>query len=92
MDVDDNVTGATRLQRRVLDEIVTLTRTRGYPPSVRELCTALGMSSPATVQHHLDDLVSAGLIRRDPGRPRAIVVLEHDGRCSACGQTLPVPS
>jgi repressor LexA len=84
--------GATRLQRRVLDEIVTATRDRGYPPSVRELCAALGMSSPSTVQHHLERLAAAGLIRRDPGRPRAIVVVKHDGRCGACGQTLPGPS
>jgi SOS-response transcriptional repressor LexA len=85
----DAVTGPTRIQRRVLDEIVTATRSRGYPPTLRELGAALGMSAASTVQHHVDGLVRAGLVARDPGRPRAIRVLEHDGRCSACGQALP---
>jgi repressor LexA len=79
------------VQRLVLDAIVTATRDRGYPPSIRELCTVLGMASPATVHQHLEGLVRRGLIRRDPHLPRALVVVDYDGLCSACGQTLPEP-
>ena len=49
---------------------------RGYPPSVREIGEALGLSSPSTVHSHLSALVKAGLLRRDPSKPRAIEVLE----------------
>jgi repressor LexA len=49
---------------------------RGYPPSVREIGEAIGLSSPSTVHSHLSTLVKAGLLRRDPTKPRAIEVLD----------------
>ncbi|HEX5672241.1 MAG TPA: helix-turn-helix domain-containing protein, partial [Acidimicrobiia bacterium] len=49
---------------------------RGYPPSVREIGDAVGLSSPSTVHSHLSTLVKAGLLRRDPTKPRAIEVLD----------------
>lgn len=62
-------------QRQVLDFIRTTVAERGYPPSVREIGQALGLSSPSTVHSHLSALVRAGLIRKDPSKPRAIEIL-----------------
>jgi repressor LexA len=63
-------------QRQVLDYIREMVAQRGYPPSVREIGEAIGLSSPSTVHSHLSTLVKAGLLRRDPTKPRAIEVLD----------------
>lgn len=63
-------------QRQVLDYIRTTVADRGYPPSIREIGEAIGLSSPSTVHSHLSALVKAGAIRRDPTKPRAIEVLD----------------
>ena len=62
-------------QRQVLDYIRETVTDRGYPPSVREIGDAIGLSSPSTVHSHLSTLVKLGYIRRDPTKPRAIEVL-----------------
>lgn len=62
-------------QRQVLDYIREMVAARGYPPSVREIGEAIGLSSPSTVHSHLSSLVKAGYLRRDPTKPRAIEVL-----------------
>lgn len=49
---------------------------KGYPPSVRETCTAVGLKSTSTVHSHLNKLEKQGYIRRDPTKPRAIEVLD----------------
>lgn len=67
----------TSRQQQVLDLIRTVVADRGYPPSVREIGEALGLSSPSTVHSHLSGLVEAGYIRRDPTKPRAIEVIGH---------------
>lgn len=63
-------------QRQVLEYIRVTVAERGYPPSVREIGEAIGLSSPSTVHSHLSGLVEAGAIRRDPSKPRAIEVLD----------------
>ncbi len=68
----------TSRQREVLDFIGAKVRERGYPPSVREIGEALGLSSPSTVHSHLSTLVRLGYLRRDPSKPRAIEVVEQD--------------
>jgi len=65
-------------QREILDLILETVRRRGYPPSVREIGEAVGLSSPSTVHSHLSALVEAGLLRRDPSKPRAIEVIEEE--------------
>ncbi|MGI6141849.1 MAG: transcriptional repressor LexA, partial [Caldicoprobacterales bacterium] len=50
--------------------------TRGYPPSVREICDAVGLKSTSTVHGYLERLEKKGLIRRDPTKPRAIEILD----------------
>jgi repressor LexA len=62
-------------QQQVLDYIRAKVADRGYPPSVREIGEALGLSSPSTVHSHLSSLVKLGYIRKDPTKPRAIEVL-----------------
>ncbi len=49
-------------------------RTRGYPPSVREIGEAVGLTSPSSVHAHLSTLQRLGLLRRDPTKPRAIAM------------------
>ncbi len=64
-------------QREVLQFIQTTVSDRGYPPSVREIGDAIGLSSPSTVHSHLSTLVKQGFLRRDPSKPRAIEVTSH---------------
>jgi repressor LexA len=69
-------------QQQVLDYIKKTVAERGYPPSVREIGEALGLSSPSTVHSHLSALVAAGALRRDPSKPRAIVVVGEAAEAS----------
>ena len=64
----------TRRQRDVLEVIDRMTRERGYPPSVREIGDAVGLTSPSTVHAHLRNLQRLGFLRRDADKPRAIEV------------------
>ena len=64
----------TDRQRGILDFIETNMRERGYPPSVREIGEAVGLSSSATVHNHLATLQKLGYLHRDPTKPRAIEV------------------
>ena len=64
----------TDRQREVLEIIDQSMRERGYPPSVREIGEAVGLTSPSTVHNHLASLQRLGYLRRDPTKPRAIEV------------------
>jgi repressor LexA len=64
----------TDRQRGILDFIEKNMRERGYPPSVREIGEAVGLSSSATVHNHLAALQKMGYLHRDPTKPRAIEV------------------
>ncbi|MBE6477042.1 MAG: transcriptional repressor LexA [Propionibacteriaceae bacterium] len=66
----------TRRQRLILDFIRTSVDARGYPPSIREMGEAVGLTSPSSVAHQLKVLESKGFLRRDPNRPRALEVVE----------------
>lgn len=63
-------------QIAILDFIKKQTRAKGYPPSVREIGNAVGLSSSSTVHGHLAQLEEKGYIRRDPAKPRAIEVTD----------------
>ena len=67
-------TQLTDRQRGILDFIESNMRERGYPPSVREIGEAVGLSSSATVHNHLATLQKLGYLHRDPTKPRAIEV------------------
>lgn len=68
----------TAKQQQILDCIKQSLREKGYPPSVRELCIAVGLSSTSTVHSHLNTLERKGFIRRDPSKPRTIEVLDEE--------------
>jgi len=65
----------TERQRDVLMAIGRLTLERGFPPTVREVGSALGRSSPSTVQSHIDALIRRGYLASVPGSPRTLRVV-----------------
>lgn len=69
-------TGLTTRQRAILEMIRRTVDERGYPPSVREIGDGVGLTSPSSVAHQLQALERLGFLRRDPNRPRALVVAE----------------
>lgn len=72
-------------QIMILEFIKEQNMLKGYPPSVREICTAVGLKSTSTVHSHLNKLEKQGYIRRDPTKPRAIEVLGGDRFDQASG-------
>ncbi|MFZ4585748.1 MAG: transcriptional repressor LexA [Acidimicrobiia bacterium] len=76
------MTDLTARQRQVLEYVDGEVRRRGYPPSVREIGEAVGLSSTSTVHAHLAALQDKGYLVRDPTKPRAIEV-HFDGTDSA---------
>jgi repressor LexA len=64
-------------QRAILDFISRHCDRNGYPPTVREIGLAVGLASPSTVHAHLAKLEAAGHIRRDPTKPRAMLVSDR---------------
>jgi repressor LexA len=64
-------------QTEILMFIKSEIQEKGYPPSVREICSAVGLRSTSTVHGHLERLEKKGYIRRDPSKPRAIEVLDN---------------
>ncbi len=74
--VDTELTGK---RREILDFITAQIRDRGYPPTVREVGEAVGLTSSSTVHAHLKTLQRQGYLRRDPTKPRAIGVSYEPG-------------
>ena len=64
-------------QQQILEYMKAEVREKGYPPSVREICEAVGPKSTSTVHGHLARLEKKGYIRRDPTKPRAIEILDE---------------
>ncbi len=79
----------TKRQREVLEFIDEEQRRRGYPPSVREIGEAVGLSSPSTVHAHLAALQDKGYLHRDPTKPRAIE-LSYETQSGAAVERRPV--
>ena len=70
--------GLTPRQRTILDVIRASVTSRGYPPSIREIGDAVGLTSTSSVAHQLRTLEKKGFLRRDPNRPRAVDVRSAD--------------
>jgi repressor LexA len=68
----------TDRQRRILEAIRDSVATRGYPPSMREIGDAVGLTSSSSVKHQLSALQAKGYLRQDPNRPRALDVVMPD--------------
>ncbi|WP_213974837.1 transcriptional repressor LexA [Tepidanaerobacter acetatoxydans] len=66
----------THRQKQILDYIHNYFKTKGYPPSVREICVATNLKSTATVHSYLVQLEEKGYIKRDPQKPRAIEIMD----------------
>jgi len=71
-------TALTERQRTILDVIRASVNSRGYPPSIREIGDAVGLTSTSSVAHQLRTLERKGYLRRDPNRPRAVDVRGAD--------------
>ena len=67
----------TGRQQEIWDFLVDYVDRHGYPPTVREIGEAVGLASPSTVHAHLANLERAGLLRRDPTKPRALELIGH---------------
>jgi len=66
----------TERQHKILDYIRYVTKVRNYPPSVREIGEAVGLSSSSTVHNHLNQLERRGLIKRDPSKSRTVQLVQ----------------
>ncbi len=69
-----DATGLTTRQQRILEHLRDFMERRGYPPSMREIGEAVGLTSSSSVAHQLKVLEEKGYVRRDPNRPRALEV------------------
>ena len=67
----------TKRQQEIFDFIKRYSAKYGYPPTVRDIGKAVGLASSSTVHAHLANLEKAGLLRRDPSKPRAIELLDR---------------
>jgi repressor LexA len=70
----------TGRQREIWSFLVDYVDRHGYPPTVREIGAAVGLASPSTVHAHLANLERAGLLRRDPTKPRALELVGREKR------------
>jgi len=75
-DGPEDATGLTPRQQAILRVIRESVDERGYPPSVREIGEGVGLTSPSSVAHQLATLERLGYLRRDPHRPRALMVAD----------------
>ncbi len=76
----------TTRQRKVLEVIRNSVERRGYPPSIREIGEAVGLTSPSSVAHQLSMLERKGYLRRDPNRPRAMEVISPESDADRRGR------
>ncbi len=68
----------SKKQQEILDYMKNEILNRGFPPSVREICEAVGLKSTSSVHAHLESLEKNGYIHRDPTKPRAIEILDEN--------------
>jgi repressor LexA len=73
----------TKRQQEVFDFVKRYSSEHGYPPTVRDIGKAIGLTSSSTVHAHLSNLEKIGLLRRDPSKPRAIELLKDTARKGA---------
>jgi repressor LexA len=82
------VSDTTPRQQRILDFIAATVRDRGYPPTVREIGEAVGLTSSSSVHAQLANLEKQGLLRKDPTKPRAMTLAGNEHR--AAGTVVPL--
>ena len=81
-------------EQKVLDFMKNEIREKGYPPTVREICTALGIKSTSTVHKDIASLEKQGYLRKDPAKPRALMIVEPQTgeQVAAPQETQPAPA
>ena len=80
-------------EQRILEFMKNEVRNRGYAPTVREICSALAIKSTSTVHKDIESLVGQGYIRKDPAKPRALVLTEKalgPNHMAGMGNVVPV--
>jgi repressor LexA len=80
----------TKRQQEIFDFVRRYVGEHGYPPTVRDIGKAIGLTSSSTVHAHLGNLEKLGLLRRDPTKPRAIEVLVDKAKAAAATTGLPL--
>src|SRR5947209_14088082 len=88
---DDMPEPLTSRQREILEYLRFRQKIRSYPPTVREIGEAVGLSSSSTVQNHLNTLERKGYIRRDPTKSRTIEVVDIDEVQAKLSRVVAVP-
>jgi repressor LexA len=81
----------TGRQREIIDYLSEYVHERGYPPTVREIGEAVGLASPSTVHAHLANLERAGLLKRDPTKPRALELVGRERAAREESKLLSLP-
>jgi len=79
----------TERQQEIWQFLIEYTDGHGYPPTVREIGEAVGLASPSTVHAHLANLERAGLLKRDPSKPRALDLIGHRTMAAAAPVSQP---
>ncbi len=82
----------TTRQQEIWQFLAEYVDAHGYPPTVREIGDAVGLASPSTVHAHLANLERAGLLRRDPTKPRAIELVGRKREEAPAARSAPVPT
>jgi repressor LexA len=80
----------TKRQQEIFDYVKRHGTEHGYPPTVRDIGKAIGLTSSSTVHAHLANLEKLGLLRRDPTKPRAIEVLVDKAKAAVVPSGLPL--
>jgi repressor LexA len=80
----------TKRQQEIFDFVKRYRSEHGYPPTVRDIGKAIGLTSSSTVHAHLANLEKLGVLRRDPTKPRAIEVLVDKAKAAAATSGLPL--
>src|SRR5215203_4794430 len=80
----------TKRQQEIFDFVKRYAGEHGYPPTVRDIGKAIGLTSSSTVHAHLANLEKLGLLRRDPTKPRAIEVLVDKAKAAVAANGLPL--
>lgn len=70
-------------ERKILKYMKEEIKKKGYPPTVREMCTALGIKSTSTTHKDLENLEMKGYIRKDPAKPRALMIIDPEFESAA---------
>jgi len=70
-------------EQKILNYMKEEIRQKGYPPTVREICSALNIKSTSTAHKDIDSLVKQGYIKKDPSKPRALMIVDVDAEAAA---------